>query len=346
MKRLIVVWMVVLAVAVVAAIPALAQGVPDALDTSVSGNNTPLMDEGSEALSNGPQPDVAPPPETPRESTPSLDPSLPETSLAVVPSSNVSPPNIGEQKAGDEIEANEAIEDQGVRSDPAREIGKQEVDSHQTEREADEEQEVEDREVEIDGIGKVGIGKAGIDKAGAEKAGDPKQETEQDADSGDADQSVDVINTGDNVNLCLAVLQTANTGNAQNAQGVVQDVSEADEVELEGGGSITITPQLIVDCRQIIYQIVTGQQPGAGSGDRDAILRGAALRGVGNVPGFGQLGIGTNRAALKVAGTSSAGLSKAAARSSLPRTGGGALLGLGAGVVLVTGGLSVRRIFR
>ena len=346
MKRLIVVWMVVLAVAVVAAIPALAQGGPDALDTSTSGNNTPLMDEGSEAPSNGPQPDILPPPETPPESTPSLDPSLPETSLPVVPSSNVSPPNIAEQKSGDEIEANEAIEDQGVRSDPAREIGKQEVDSHQTEREADEEQEVEDREVEIDGIGKVGIGKAGIDKAGAEKAGDPKQETEQDADSGDADQSVDVINTGDNVNLCLAVLQTANTGNAQNAQGVVQDVSEADEVELEGGGSITITPQLIVDCRQIIYQIVTGQQPGAGSGDRDAILRGAALRGVGNVPGFGQLGIGTNRAALKVAGTSSAGLSKAAARSSLPRTGGGALLGLGAGVVLVTGGLSVRRIFR
>src|SRR5919112_2490018 len=321
MKRLIVVWAVVLAVAMVVAIPALARGVPDALDTSTSGNNTPPMDEGPEALSNGPQPDVPPPTETPPESTPSLDPSLPQTSLPVVSSSNVSLPNIGEQKAGDEIEANKAIEDQGVRSDPAREIG--------------------DREVELDGIGKAGIG-----KAGAEKAGDPKQETEQDADSGDADQSVDVINTGDNVNLCLAVLQTANTGNAQNAQGVVQDGSEADEVKLEGGSSITITPQLIVDCRQIIYQIVTGQQPGAGSGDRDAILRSAALNGGGNVPGFGQLSIGTNRAALKVAGTSSAGLSKAAARSSLPRTGGGALLGLGAGVVLVTGGLSVRRIFR
>jgi hypothetical protein len=336
MKRLIGVWAVVLTVAVVVAIPALAQGVPDALDTSTSGNNTPLMDEGSEAPSNGPQPDVPPPPETAPESTASLDPSLPETSLAVVPSSNVSPPNIGEQNAGDEIEANKAIEDQGIRSDPVREIGDQEVGSHQAEREVDKEQEAEDREVELDGIG----------KAGAEKAGDPKQETEQDADSGDADQSVDVINTGDNVNLCLAVLQTANTGNAQNTQGLVQDGSEADEVELEGGSSITITPQLIVDCRQIIYQIVTGQQPGAGSGDRDAILRSAALSGGGNVPGFGQLSIGTNRAALKVAGSSSAGLSKAAARSSLPRTGGGALLGLGAGVVLVTGGLSVRRIFR
>src|ERR687897_885657 len=305
MKRLIGVWAVVLAVAVVVAIPALAQGVPDALDMSTSGNNTPLMDEGSEAPSNGPQPDVPPPPDTPPESTASLDPSLPETSLPVVPSSNVSHPNIGEQKAGYEIEANKAIEDQGV-------------GSHQAEREVDKEQEAEDREVELDGIGKAGIG-----KAGAERAGDPKQETEQDADSGDADQSVDVINTGDNVNLCLAVLQTANTGNAQNTQGVVQDGSEADEVELEGGSSITITPQLIVDCRQIIYQIVMGQQPGSGSGDRNAIFRGGS-----NVPGFGQLGIGTNRAALKVAGTSSAGLSKPAARTSLPRTGGGALLGL------------------
>ena len=74
MKRLIVVWAVVLAVAVVVAIPALAQGVPDALDTSVGGNNTPLMDEGSEALSNGPQPDVPSSPETPPESTPPRSP--------------------------------------------------------------------------------------------------------------------------------------------------------------------------------------------------------------------------------------------------------------------------------
>jgi hypothetical protein len=247
-----------------------------------------------------------------------------------LPGSPPPPEDIGEQKSRDEGEANDAVEDQEASNEPVRETGDQGVGSSQSKGEI-KEQEVEDR-------------KAGAGKAEAGKDGDPKQEAEQDADSGDVDQSVDVVNTGDNVNLCLGVLQAANTGNAQNAQGVVQDDSEADEVELEGGSSLTITPQLIVDCRQIIYQIATGQRPGAGSGDRNALLESAALRG-GNVPGLGQLGIGTNGAALKVAGSSGVGLSKSAARRSLPRTGGGALLGLSAGMLLVAGGLAVRKIF-
>lgn len=339
MKRLIAVWATILVVAVVVAIPALAQDIPDATDTP------PGKAPGEEQVkSNEPvaPPEVSPPPAAPPPPAPSLETSPPEAPTPDALPSYVPPPGIGEQKAGDE---SEVIEEQGPGSVPARGPGDPEVGSQQAEEIED--QAAEDREVEFAGIGKVGIGKAGLWKDEDEededgKAGDPKQETEQDADSGDVDQSVDVINTGDNVNLCLGVLQAANTGNAQNAQGVVQDGSEADEVELEGGSSITITPQLIVDCRQIIYQIVMGQQPGSGSGDRNAVLRGG-----GNVPGFGQLGIGTNRAALKVAGTSrGAGLSKAAARRSLPRTGGGALLGLGAGVLLVAGGLSVRKIFR
>ncbi len=343
MKRLIAVWATILVVAVVVAIPALAQDIPDATDTP------PGKAPGEEQVkSNEPvaPPEVSPSPAAPPETTLPKPPPL-EAPYSNVPSLEVPLPNFGEQKAGDEGEANEVIEDQGAGSEAVREPGDQEIG--RTQAEEIEEQAVEDRELELVGIGKAGIGKAGIGKAGIGKdeededeKGDPKQETEQDADSGDVDQSVDVINTGDNVNLCLGVLQAANTGNAQNAQGVVQDDSEADEVEIEGGSSITITPQLIVDCRQIIYQIVMGQQPGSGSGDRNAVLRGG-----GNVPGFGQLGIGTNRAALKVAGTSrGAGLSKAAARRSLPRTGGGALLGLGAGVLLVAGGLSVRKIFR
>lgn len=343
MKRLMVMLATVLAVAVFVVVPALAQDVPVAPDTSASGlpGDGLVKDKGPDTLPNvlppteapppdAPPPDTTPPDALPPESTPpeaTLPDAPPPDSPPDVPSSDVPPPpdapppDIGEQKAVDQGEANEVVEGKEVGSRKAEEV---------------EEQEIEDLEVEFEGIGKAGIGKAGVGKAG-----DPKQETEQDADSGDVDQSVDVINTGDNVNLCLGVLQAANTGNAQNAQGVVQDDSEADEVELEGGSSITITPQLIVDCRQIIYQIVMGQQPA--SGDRNAVLRGG-----GNVPGLGQLGIGTNRAALKVAGTSrGAGLSKAAnTRRSLPRTGGGALLGLGAGVLLVAGGLAVRKVFR
>lgn len=323
MKKLVTVWATVLAVAVTVAIPAPAQGAPDAPDTTVSGapEGVLVQSKGPDAPSSAP-PQDAPPPVAP----------LPDTTLLDTPLPGSPPPpeDIGEQKSRDEGEANDAVEDQEAGNEPVRETGDQGVGSSQSKGEI-KEQEVEDR-------------KAGIEKAEAGKDGDPKQEAEQDADSGDVDQSVDVVNTGDNVNLCLGVLQAANTGNAQNAQGVVQDDSEADEVELEGGSSLTITPQLIVDCRQIIYQIATGQRPGAGSGDRNALLESAALRG-GNVPGLGQLGIGTTGAALKVAGSSGVGLSKSAARRSLPRTGGGALLGLGAGVLLVAGGLAVRKIF-
>jgi hypothetical protein len=322
MKKLVTVWATVLAAAVTVAIPALAQGAPDAPDTTVSGapEGVLVQSKGPDAPSSAP-PQDAPPPVAP----------LPDTTLLDTPLPGSPPPpeDIGEQKSRDEGEANDAVEDQEASNEPVRETGDQRVGSSQSKGEI-KEQEVEDRKVRIG-------------KAGAGKDGDPKQEGEQDADSGDVDQSVDVVNTGDNVNLCLGVLQTANTGNAQNAQGVVQDDSEADEVELEGG-SLTITPQLIVDCRQIIYQIATGQRPGAGSGDRNTLLESAALRG-GNVPGLGQLGIGTNGAALKVAGSSGVGLSKSAARTSLPRTGGGALLGLSAGMLLVAGGLAVRKIF-
>lgn len=328
MKKLVTVWATVLAVAVTVAIPALAQGAPDAPDTTVSG-----APEGVLVQSKDPDaPSSAPPQDAPPLVAPPPDTTLLDTPL---PGSPPPPEDIGEQKSRDEGEANDAVEDQEASNEPVRETGDQGVGSSQSKGEI-KEQEVEDR--------KAGIEKAGAGKAEAGKDGDPKQEAEQDADSGDVDQSVDVVNTGDNVNLCLGVLQAANTGNAQNAQGVVQDDSEADEVELEGGSSLTITPQLIVDCRQIIYQIATGQRPGAGSGDRNALLESAALRG-GNVPGLGQLGIGTNGAALKVAGSSGVGLSKSAARRSLPRTGGGALLGLGAGVLLVAGGLAVRKIF-
>src|SRR5215204_4566298 len=332
MKKLVTVWATVLAVAVTVAIPALAQGAPDAPDTTVSG-----APEGVLVQSKDPDaPSSAPPQDAPPLVAPPPDTTLLDTPL---PGSPPPPEDIGEQKSRDEGEANDAVEDQEASNEPVRETGDQGVGSSQSKGEI-KEQEVEDRKA---GIEKAGAGKAEAGKAGAGKDGDPKQEAEQDADSGDVDQSVDVVNTGDNVNLCLGVLQAANTGNAQNAQGVVQDDSKADEVELEGG-SLTITPQLIVDCRQIIYQIATGQRPGAGSGDRNALLESDALRG-GNVPGLGQLGIGTNGAALKVAGSSSVGLSKSAARSSLPRTGGGALLGLGAGMLLVAGGLAVREIF-
>ena len=184
-----------------------------------------------------------------------------------------------------------------------------------------------------------------------------KQSQDQDADSGDVDQDADVINTGDNVNQCVGILQVANTGNAQNATGVTQFDSESDEIELEDGSQINLTPQLVVDCRQIILQIVMGESPNnskfSNARLREAIQprsggAQAARTGAGVIVPSSRSGI---MATPKVLSASSAGRpagqSKASARS-LPRTGGSyaTLLGLGAGALLVGSGLLVRRLAR
>ena len=186
---------------------------------------------------------------------------------------------------------------------------------------------------------------------------DVEQSQDQDANSGDADQNAEVINTGDNVNQCVGILQVANTGNAQNAAGITQYDSEADEVELEDGSRVTLTPQLVVDCRQIILQIVRGERPNESkiskAGLREVIrpTRGAALAnrtGAGVIVPSSRSGVTVTP---KVLSASSAGRPAGQPRTSarsLPRTGGSyaTLVGLGTGALLVGGGLLVRRLAR
>jgi LPXTG-motif cell wall-anchored protein len=181
-----------------------------------------------------------------------------------------------------------------------------------------------------------------------------EQSQEQDANSGDANQSADVINTGDNVNQCVGILQVANTGNAQNATGVTQYDSEADKIELEDGSRITLTPQLVVDCRQIILQIVKGERANetkvSNAKLREALqprssgAAQAARSGAGVIVPSSRSGV---MSVPKVLSASSAGQPKSAAKT-LPRTGGSyaTLLGLSGGVLLVGGGLLVRRLSR
>ena len=187
---------------------------------------------------------------------------------------------------------------------------------------------------------------------------DVEQSQDQDANSGDADQNADVINTGDNVNQCVGILQVANTGNAQNATGVTQYDSEADEVELEDGSRITLTPQLVVDCRQIILQIVRGERPNESkiskAGLREVIrpTRGAALAnrtGAGVIVPSSRSGVTVTPKVLSASSYGRpAGQQLRTSARSLPRTGGSyaTLLGLGTGALLVGGGLLVRRLAR
>jgi hypothetical protein len=81
------------------------------------------------------------------------------------------------------------------------------------------------------------------------------QEFEQEAESGDVDQSFDVSNTGDNSNQCAGIQGVANTGNAQNQTGVLQYGSTADDFEFEDvGSSIEVSPENTTTCDQQVNQ--------------------------------------------------------------------------------------------
>ncbi|MDQ4062301.1 MAG: hypothetical protein M3122_00010 [Actinomycetota bacterium] len=82
------------------------------------------------------------------------------------------------------------------------------------------------------------------------------QEFDQEAESGDIDQSFNVSQKGDNSNQCVGINATANTGNVQNQSGFIITGSEIDDFEqndvsnsLKVGGSSTTT------CDQQVNQL-------------------------------------------------------------------------------------------
>jgi opacity protein-like surface antigen len=81
------------------------------------------------------------------------------------------------------------------------------------------------------------------------------QEFDQEAESGDVNQSFDVSQTGDNSNQCAGIQGVANTGNAQNQTGVLQYGSAADDFEFEDVGStIEVSPENSTTCDQQVNQ--------------------------------------------------------------------------------------------
>ena len=80
------------------------------------------------------------------------------------------------------------------------------------------------------------------------------QEFEQeDVESGDVEPTVEISNTGNNANICPTVLQSANSGNVQNEQGVAQYQDEVDDIEFEGS-NITFEVAAEGSCTQTIQQ--------------------------------------------------------------------------------------------
>jgi hypothetical protein len=92
------------------------------------------------------------------------------------------------------------------------------------------------------------------------------QESEQDAESGELNQSFNVSQTGDNSTQCAGIQGVGNTGNAQNLTDVLQYGSEADEFEFEEVGStIEMNPTNTTTCDQQVNQAASASG-GGGSG--------------------------------------------------------------------------------
>ena len=135
--------------------------------------------------------------------------------------------------------------------------------------------------------------------------------------SGTASPSVAVKNTGKNANICTALQQAAQTGQVLNEQGVVQYFSTADDLDF-AGSELGLTPSETAECTQQIQQAAAaGPKAEAKAGKAEA-----------------------------KAPEAKAGKAEAKA---LPATGGLdslPLLGLGAGALLVAGGLLARKMIR
>jgi hypothetical protein len=155
--------------------------------------------------------------------------------------------------------------------------------------------------------------------------------SEEDVESGGVEPAVEIANKGDNVNLCAALLQSAQSGNVQNQQGVSQyEIPEVDDIEFEGS-SITLTPEAAQECEQVIQQAAAA----------------APAKAAPPPPPKAEAKAGKAEAKAE-APKAEAKAGKAEAKA-LPPTGGvgvAPLLAVGAVALLVAGGLVARRIIR
>ena len=142
-------------------------------------------------------------------------------------------------------------------------------------------------------------------------------ESERRVTSGPSAPSFSVSNKGNNVSLCPTGQQVGQSGNVANEQGATQYDLRQGDLDF-GGSSLTVTPATTSDCTQTIQQAAAaGPKAEAKAGKAEAKAPEAKA-------------------------------APAPAPKELPKTGGVAgtasLLGLGAGALLVAGGLLARKM--
>jgi LPXTG-motif cell wall-anchored protein len=159
--------------------------------------------------------------------------------------------------------------------------------------------------------------------------------SEEDVESGGVEPAFEVANKGNNVNLCPTGHQSGQSGNVQNEQGAVQYQDVVDDIGF-GGSSITIASESAGECVQTIEQAAAAAAKAPPPPPKAEAKAGKAE---------------AKAEAPKAEAKAGKAEAKAEAKAKeLPKTGGVAgaasLVGLGAGALLVAGGLIARRIIR
>ena len=165
--------------------------------------------------------------------------------------------------------------------------------------------------------------------------------------SGKSSPSFSVSNKGNNVNLCPTAQQVGQTGNVANEQGVTAYQSRVDDVDFSGS-ELTVTPSVTAECTQTIEQAAAaGPKAEAKAGKAEA-KAGEAKAGGAEAKAGGAVAAAGGAPVAAMAGGGGGAPAAKAGGGMLPSTGGPAsdlILALGAGALLVGGGLMASRRF-
>ena len=184
------------------------------------------------------------------------------------------------------------------------------------------------------------------------------QEGEQEGESGEVDQSFEVSGSGSNGNSCAPLQGSAQSGNSQNQGNVVQERSESDDFEFdETGSDISSSGSNSTECVQEVNQAAsaaaapktTPPPPPKAAPAPPPPPPPAPKAAPAPPPPPAPAPPPPPKAEEKKAEEKKAEEKKAEEKKALPKTGGSgaaSLFALGAGALLVAGGLLTRRLAR
>ncbi len=177
------------------------------------------------------------------------------------------------------------------------------------------------------------------------------QENDQEGESGEIDQSFTVTGGSSNGNSCAPLQGSAQSGNSQNGIGVIQsDESEADDFEFEEVGSdITSSGSNSTECKQEVNQAAAATAGEAKEKKAAPAPKPAPAPAPKTAPAPAPKAE-TPQAKAQASAPAPApkAAQKKAEQRQLPKTGGdlASLFTLGAGALLVAGGILVRKLVK